>query len=157
MTKPPEIAHGLEALSTDPKARHEELVDIFARYILWARELVIRSSTRLAESAEERERLGRLFRAPFERMGDLDTNQRIAAYEFMKACLDSFAREVLGIIGNEGLDLGLGIKHAVRFRLDIEICDVETGQVVETETISRGGEKFLPDYWGRWLNQFGAR
>lgn len=155
--RPPEIQQGLEALPTEAKARHEAFVEIFAQYLFWARNAVLRSSKNLAESTEERERLGRLFRAPFERMGSIEPAEREACYEFTTACLDSFARELLRLLGNQGFDLQFGIHHAVRFVLNIEVCDAESGDVVEREMINRGGEKFLPEYWGRWLNRYGSK
>jgi hypothetical protein len=154
--RPLKIQAGLDALPTEAKARHEALVDIFAQHLFWARNAVLASSRGLAESAQERQRLGRLFRTTFENLGNLEPPQREAAYDFTKACLDSFARELLRLIGNEGLDLKLGVQHALKFHLDVEILDTETGDVVESETISSGGDKFLPDYWGRWLNRYGS-
>jgi hypothetical protein len=48
------------------------------------------------------------------------------------------------------------IQHAFRFRVEMEIVDVQTGEIVETETINRG-EKFFGKYWGRWLNRYSSQ
>jgi len=50
----------------------------------------------------------------------------------------------------------MGDRHAVRFQLDMEIFDVESLEVVDRETINRGGKRFFADYWGRWLNRFAS-
>jgi hypothetical protein len=58
------------------------------------------------------------------------------------------------MLGGTGVDQRLGDEHAIRFKLDLEICRVDTHDVVEVETLNRGGKKFFGDYWGRWINRF---
>ena len=38
----------------------------------------------------------------------------------------------------------------------MEIVDVATNDVVESDVVSVGGKRFFGDYWGRWLNRYGA-
>jgi hypothetical protein len=61
------------------------------------------------------------------------------------------------MLSGTGTDQRLGGEHAIRFELNIEILRADDGVVIDRETINRDGEKFFADYWGRWLNQFGAR
>lgn len=151
---PPELSTTFEQLPLDPTARHEALVDVFGECLFSARDSVLQSTRSLAESSQARDRLGEVFRAPFQRIGELDSSDREAAYEFAGICVGTFAREILVLLANRGIDVRFGANHAVRFRLDIEICSSDTGEIIETQTINTGGKKFLADYWGRWLNRF---
>jgi hypothetical protein len=153
---PPQLRIEYETFPEDVKERHELFVDILGQYLFWLRNTVLKFSKELAESPETRMRLGRMHRALFEKLSQLESDQRTVAYELATTCIDNFARELLRLIGNEGTDLRLGDRHAIRFRLDIEVCDIESGEVVEQMTISKGGRKFLPEYWGQWLNRYNS-
>jgi len=70
--------------------------------------------------------------------------------------LNGFAERLVWDLGDEGTDARMGSRHAYRFRVEMEIVDVETGELVEEETINRGG-KFFGSYWGRWLNRYSSQ
>jgi hypothetical protein len=86
----------------------------------------------------------------------LPPEQREAAMLLVEETLNGFAERLVWLLGDEGTDARLGSRHAYRFRVEMEIVDVETGEVIEEETINRGG-KFFGSYWGRWLNRFSSR
>lgn len=70
--------------------------------------------------------------------------------------LNGFAERLVWNLGDEGTDARLGTHHAYRFRVVMEIVDIETGELVEEETINRGG-KFFGSHWGRWLQRFSSQ
>jgi hypothetical protein len=72
-----------------------------------------------------------------------------------EATLNGFLERFAWLLGDEGTDARMGSRHAYRFRVEMEIVDVETGEVVDQETINRGG-KFFGSYWGRWLNRYSS-
>jgi hypothetical protein len=155
MTRPPSTDVSFNDLPADPQQRHEALVSLFGQYLFWARNYSLERARQLAEAAEIRAQLGKIFRRPYEQLGGLQEGERIAAYEFARACTDAFAKQLLALFGNEGFDLKMGEQHAIRIRLELEICDASTGEVIAEEVLNRGG-KFFPDYWGQWLNQYGS-
>ena len=156
MTRPPTIDVFLDQLPTDPKERHEVLVEVFGKYVFWMRNFVLSDKCKLVESSEAREQLAALFRDPFDSMAKLDSHERKVAYEFAQECVDSFARELLRLLANRGFDLQLSDQNVVRFRLVMELCSGATGEVIDEEILNRGVRHF-PDYWGRWLNRFYVR
>lgn len=152
MPNPPTISFSLSGLPLESKQRHEALVGLFGQYLFSVRRHVLDESKQFAESQESRNRLGTLFRQIFDRASQMPSDQRAIMHEFCKTCLDSFIKELLVLLSNEGTDLRIAEFHAVRFRLDIEICDVNSGDIILEETLNRGG-RFFADYWGQWLNR----
>ena len=153
MISPPRLTTAFEELPGDPKQRHEALVDAFGEYIVWVRQQTLMRSRRLVESREAREELGRIFRDAYEEASTMSTEDRERSYRLVESGVDFFARLFLTMVSGTGFDHPFGPKHAVRFRIEMEICDGNSGEVVEEETINRKGAKFFPDYWGRWLNR----
>lgn len=151
--RPPEIETALTELPSDPAERHEALVDIFGRYMMWMREWAIETTRDLGESEESRSKIPQLRREKWERLSEMTEDERAVVYDISQATMDRFIQMFLVMMGNTGVDQRLGNDHSVRFKLDLEICDVESIEVVESETINRGGKKFFGDYWGRWLNR----
>ncbi len=156
MIRPPRLSVSFEELPSDPRQRHEALVDAFGQYLFWVRHETLSRTRHLVESREAREELGRLFRDVYERASRLSAEDREAAYRLVEASVGFFARLFLTVISGVGFDDPIGPNHVLRFRLDMEICDAETGEIVSEETINRNGEKFFPEYWGRWLNRYGT-
>jgi len=83
--------------------------------------------------------------------------QREAAMLLVDETLNGFTERLAWCLGDKGTDARLGKQHAYRFRVVMEIVDVETHEIVEEATINCGGKKFFGDYWGRWLNRFSMR
>jgi hypothetical protein len=154
--RPPQIDSKFADLPTDPKERHEILVDLFGHYVLWLRNRSLRTTRQLAESEEMRAGLGTIRSARYDELAAMPPEQREAAYKAAEATVDRFIESFLTLLSGTGADERLGEGHAVRFRLDLEICEVESMEVVGQETLNRGGEKFFAGYWGRWLNRFGS-
>lgn len=152
------VARTDKALSDLTEAeQHEALLEVFGEHVFWARNSVLGSIEGLITAKDKRERLARAHREPFDRAANLGDDERQIALRLLEKGIDSFAKELLRIIGNEGLDLRINDREAVRYRLDAELCSADSGDVRTTQTISRGGKRFLPECWGRWLNKFRRR
>lgn len=134
--------------------RHERLVEFFGRYIMWVRNRSLKASRKIIESEAAREQLGTIRRKYYDGVANLPPESREAAMRFLEESLNTCLGTLLWFLGHQGTDCRLGTRHAYRFRIEMEIVDVDTNKVVHTETINRGGEKFFGSYWGRWLNRF---
>ena len=143
-------------LPSDPKERHQKYVDAFGEFIFWLRNWSLDASRHLIESSEAREALGTVRRRYYDGVAQLTPEQREAALLIAQETLDGLLQRLTWALGDEGTDARLGQGHAYRFRVEMEIVDVATGEVVEVETINRGG-KFFGSYWGRWLNRFASK
>lgn len=152
--RPPQFDIDFENLPSDPEERHEVLVDLFGRYLFWLRNWSVSETQELTDSEEARKSLGTIRRKKYDTLAALTPEQRDVAFEISEASVDRFIQLFLTMMADMGTDQRLGKDHAIRFKLEMEICDVENGEVVEQETISRGGRKFFANYWGRWLNRF---
>ena len=155
--RPPTIEVNFVDLPTDPKERHEMLVDVFGRYLFWLRNWSVDATRQLAESQEAREELGTIRRKKYDDFSALTPEQREMVCKVSEATVDRFIQLFLTLLAGTGVDQRFGSDHAIRFKLDMEICDVENADVVEQETVNRGGKKFFADYWGRWLNSFTSK
>ncbi|MEQ8790922.1 MAG: hypothetical protein RIC55_31960 [Pirellulaceae bacterium] len=153
----PRFDVSFEELPSDPKMRHEALVDLFGEYLFWVRGQSMSRIRRLVESEEDRNKLGTLFRELFDAAAGLSNEDRETAVKLAESAVGSFAGLFLTMVSGQGFDDNLGPNHVFRFRLDMEVCDAETGEVVFEETINRGGNKYFPEYWGRWLNRYGTK
>ena len=134
--------------------RHEEIVDMFGRFVMWQRNRALEITSNFVESDEAREELGDLRREPYEGIARLSADDRKAVIAFTKETLDCFIERLLWCLGDEGTDARFGRSHAYRFRLELEIVDAASGDVIESEPINRGGKRFFGSYWGGWLNRF---
>ena len=137
--------------------RHEALVDLFGRYLMWLRRSNVASTRRLVEDPDERSKLGTIPRRPFEAAAALSASQRETAIVLAESCADRLMKSLLHLLTHEGSDLPLGEDRHVRFRLEIGIVADESDGIVERRVLNRGGRRCFYDYWGRWLNRFGAR
>jgi hypothetical protein len=138
----------------EPSTRHEELVDFFGQYLFWIRNSSLKGSQHFVESLEAREKIGRIRASYFEGVAVMPKEEREAALLLAQETVDGFIERLLWCLGDEGIDSRIGKQHAYRYRIVMEIVDVESGEVVEEEVINRGGQ-FFGKYWGRWLNRFG--
>ena len=143
----------LSQFPSDHKERHEAFVDFFGQFLFWLRNWSLHASRKFIESAESREKLGTIRRRYYEGIAQLPPEQREAAMLLVEETLNGFAERLVWLLGDEGTDARMGSRHAYRFRVEMEIVDVETGELVEEEIINQGG-KFFGSYWGRWLNRY---
>lgn len=142
-------------LPADPKSRHEVLVDCFGQFLFWLRNWSTSASRGLVESADARERLGTIRRTPYEGVAAMTKENRDAALLFAQETLDGFLERFLWSLGDEGTDARFGPNLAYRFRVEMEIVNVDTGDICDEEPINRGG-RFMGSNWGRWLNRYSA-
>jgi hypothetical protein len=153
MAKPPQISLDLSDLEkNDPAKRSEVFADLLGVYIMWIRSRVVNSARIRISSEEDRAKMGKLFRAVYDRIAMLEPEQREAALKFAERCVDNFAQELLMLLSHVGNDLRLSSGNVIRLRLDMEIINPETDQVLASEGVNRG-RTYLPSRWGRWLNQ----
>jgi hypothetical protein len=139
-----------------PAERHESLVDYFGQFLFWLRNWAIDASRRFVESEEARNKLGSIRRGDFERIAQMTPEQRDLVIRFAEETLNGFAERLVWFLGDEGTDSRFGSSHAYRYRIVMEIVDIATGEVVEEETINRGG-RFFGSYWGKWLNRYRSK
>lgn len=151
--RPPEMGVTFCDLPADPGERHEALVAVFGRYVMLVRNRAVQATHDLVESQEAREALGNLQRRPYDDVAGMSPDGQHSACKLAEATVDQFIRLFLYTLGGTGTDLRLDEAHAIRFKLVMEILSVERAEVIDEETINRGGEKFFGDYWGRWLNR----
>ena len=78
--------------------------------------------------------------------------QREFALCLAEESLNNFLERLTWYLGDEGIDAQLGTKHAYRFRVEMEIVGADSGKIVHSEPINRGG-KFFGGNWGKWLNK----
>ncbi len=153
----PRIDLDFDQLPSNLTERHEALVDILGQYIMWLRNRSVDSSRKVIETSDAEEKLGSIRWKRYANVSNMTRDQQHAACQFAEATVDRFIQLLLTMLSGTGVDQQLGSSHAVRFKLDMEILDVESRETVASETVNRGGAKFFADYWGRWLNRFPPR
>jgi hypothetical protein len=142
----------LSVLPTDRNDRHETFVDFFGQFIFWLRNRSLETSRKLVESQDARASLGTIRRSYYDGVADMSPNERNAALLLAQATLDGFLERLMWSFGDEGTDAHFGEQCAYRFRVTMEIVNKKTNEIVDEETINRGG-RFFGSYWGRWLNR----
>ncbi len=150
---PPGTNTSFETFSGEPRQRHEELVDLFGQYLFWIRNWTKETGRRLVESFDDRQQLCTILRQPYDEAAQLSPEDRERALQLAESYVDAFIELLLRLFAHRGVDFPLGSAHAVRFRVEMEIVDQETGAIVHEEIVNRGGKKHFADYWGRWLNR----
>jgi hypothetical protein len=159
MTKrvPPKLDYNINSLKNDSGSRHEELIDLFGQYVMWLRNRSITSTELFVESQEARERIGNIFREPYEDVAKLAKEDRVKGLRLANAAVDGFIVLMLQVLAHQGNDFDLGDKHCIRYKLMMEIVDKITGETVLEDVINRDGKKHFADYWGRWLNRYNVK
>lgn len=152
MTGPLAFEQEFSKLSSEEKVRHEELVDVFGQFIFWLRNSSLRATRSLVESEEARDKLGTVRCNYYKVVAALPKDDRDASIGLAEETLNGFIERLLWCLGDEGIDARIGSQHAYRFKIEMEIVNVETNRVVHSEPINRGG-RFFGNYWGRWLNR----
>jgi|688.fasta_scaffold410732_2 hypothetical protein len=150
----PQITATFSGLPTEPKERHEALVDVLGELLLSLRNWSVAATRRVLESSNSQPGTLTPRESQFAGLADLSPEQRELVGKLSQVTTDRFIQLLLTMLGGTGVDQRLGDEHAIRFKLDLEICRVDTHDVVEVETLNRGGKKFFGDYWGRWINRF---
>ncbi|AMV38609.1 hypothetical protein [Planctomyces sp. SH-PL62] len=143
------------AMSDDATARHEAIVDLFGRYLMWLRRRNHESTRTLTEDSVARSKLGAIQRRPFDGASELADDEREVAILLAEASADRFIRSFFHFLNHQGTDFPLGEGHHLRFRLEVEVSRNRDGEIVERDVINRGGARCLHDYWGRWINRAG--
>lgn len=136
----------------DARDRHDVIADLFGHFIFWLRNSSLRASRNLIESVEAREKLGTIRRKYYDGVAKLPPEDRESAMLLAEEALNGFLERLVWCLGDEGIDARIGKNHAYRFRIEMDIVDLESEKVVRSETINRGG-KFFGSYWGKWLNR----
>lgn len=153
MISPPCFPFEFSDLPIDPKARHEVLVSVFGSMLMSMRNQSLSRIANLVENKSLRDQVRTVDRCVYEDIAGLPPEGQEAVQKLMKKGVDLFARTVLTMLSGDGSQKKLGSSHAVNYRLVMEVLTVDGGEIILEEIINRGGEKFFPEYWGRWLNQ----
>jgi len=151
----PGTEFNLAELPTDPRERHEVLVDLFGQFVMWMRSWTAESTRNLVSSQETREQLGVIHRRPYEKVAEMRAEDQERALILAEKAMDGFIELLLSVLSHRGCDFPLGEQHAVRYKIEMEIVEQGSEEVVHSETVNRDGRKHFADYWGRWLNQYG--
>lgn len=154
--RPPSISKDLEDLSLDDSERHSECIDIFGLYLMWMRSITLRQTRARVTSEVARQELGTILRRSYDLVSQMGDDEQEVCIRFAERCMDEFAQELLLLLDNQGDDLKLGRHHSLRFRLDLEIYDMESGKLVDDETINRG-RGLLSERWGKWINRLAEK
>lgn len=152
-TTPIKIDIDFDSLPQDIIKRHEVMVDILGQYVMWLRNWSVDSSRRIVTTHGAANQLGAIRWKRYESVAALSPSEKDGACKFSEATVDRFIELLLTLFSATGTDQRLGTSHAIRFKLDMEILEVDSEEVVAVETLNRGGRKFFADYFGRWLNR----
>ena len=150
----PGADQGFDSLPKQSSERHEALVDLFGRYVMWMRNWTNESTRRFVEQPEVREKLGAILRQPYEDVSHFADVDRDRAIRLAETAVDAFIKLLVQVLAHRGADFSYGADHAIRFRIVMEIVKKENDEPVHEEIVNRGGTKHFADYWGRWLNRF---
>ncbi len=126
---------------------------MFGQCFVWALSEASNISKDFVESTEKRETLSPRGRQYYEEIAMMFSDEKKPfLYKFGDAELKNFAKIILAILTGQGISQKLGELHAIRFKLVMEIIDIETRSVQLEEVINRGGEKTFMNYLDKWLN-----
>jgi hypothetical protein len=156
MVKAPTTQGSFSELLTAPTARAEAFVNVFGQHLFSSRNQALALIRERVESDAERTKLGRLRRAVYDAVAALPPEGQQAALRLAEWSADTVLQLLLALFGAGPAcqDLVFGSGHALAYRVVLEVRDAESGEVVETADVNRAGQRFLGDYFGRWLNQF---
>jgi len=153
---PPIVTAEVSDLPSDLEARHEALVDIFGSMLFSIRRQALERITGLIHSPDDRSAMGKIFRQPYESVSALPPESQDAAIALAKTSVDLFTRMLLTMLADQGTDHRFGRHHSINFQLILEVMENATEKIVIQQTLNRGGDKSLPNYWGRWLSLNGS-
>jgi hypothetical protein len=148
---PPPSQLSYTDLPKNAEERHAAFVDLFGQWLFWHRNRSLGAAKLLVESEEARAKLGTIRRKSYDRVATMTSDQQDAAISFAKEIVDNFLERLTWSLGDEGVDCRFDDRHAYRFRIDAEIVDVESREIIEEEPVNRKG-RFFGKNWGRWLN-----
>ncbi len=157
MFTPPDSGINHLILDQDSIQRREAMIESFGKMLLSLSQQCIARIQLLCTSEDARSGIGRIERAQYEKAANLDTNTLSTALEIAELSINTSTRLFLSYLAQSGHEIHCGEDHYIAFRLYMDVIDGTTGEIIINELINRNGEKALPDYWGRWLNRFGAQ
>lgn len=153
MITPPVFPFDLDSLPENNQERHERVVELFGDYMMWIRGQTMEHVSSLTSSVDSSHSIARVSREPYEAVASMSVPDREKAIALAKVAIDSYAKIFLTMLSGTGNDQRLGVDHSAKFLLSMEIHDIEKDEVVVDEIVNRGGKKFFPEYWGRWINK----
>jgi hypothetical protein len=140
-----------ELLSGSASDLHEALVSIFGGYLMWSRDQALSTTRMLVESESAREKIGRVFRGPYdEAAASLSDDQIRIAENLQNEAILRFIQFLAGILAGSGFDKPVGDKHFARFRLVMELIDKDTDSCVLEEVLNRDGRRVFWEYLKNW-------
>lgn len=156
MAKAPTTRATFADLPTDSAARAEALVEVFGQHLFSSRNQALALLRARVESHAEPAKLGTLRQVLYDAVAALPQEGQHAAVELAERSADLVLQLLLALFGAGPAcrDLAFGPDHALTYKVVLEVRDVETGEVVESTDVNRAGQRFLGDYFGKWLIQF---
>lgn len=159
MNQPPSVVGDFKKLPRDAAERREAFVEFLGQHLFSLRNQQMEQIRRRLESPEARRRMGSIQAQPYTAVAALEPETQQAAIELAQTGIDLFLQDLLRLLQNTGPGMRLGKKHALRYRLWMEVIDLaadpeEEPPVVADELINRGTQRVLESYFGRWLNSY---
>jgi hypothetical protein len=151
--RPPNANIDESSIFTAGEQRRQIFIDLFGFYMVWARAFVLQQAKGLVESEALRSSLGTIMRVPYERVSKLNLDQQEDTFRLSEKCVDQFAMQMLGFLTNSGNDVRVSNRYSYRLKIDVEIYDVETGELVASENINKS-IIYLPKFWFKWVNRY---
>jgi hypothetical protein len=141
-------------LPSEAGDRLERLLEIFGHHLVWSRNVVLSRIKDRLSSPEKRRTLSDEARAVYDNLASSDANEQLLL-EFVKEGTDLLLCYLLGLFANIGSDLQLDDRHAIWYKVILEISDIDSRDVVEEQVLNRDQKQFLPDYLASWLAKYG--
>jgi hypothetical protein len=155
MPKYPELGARFEDLPQDTAERLDSFVEFFGHHLVWTRDLVLSRVRECFSSTERTQQLSEDSRKIYEEIGRANPETQRLALGLAKETADFLLYWLLALLANIGIDFKLDEKHVIWYKLILQICNIETDQVVEEQLMNRDLRDYLPDYLQRWLGKYG--
>jgi hypothetical protein len=150
--RPPDAGVEFKSLPEDPVERHEALIAVLGRYVMWLRNVSIAATERHLRSEVERQSVPVVLRQKYDNAAGFSDEDKETCLAIAEASTDRFIRLFLTLLSSTGSDNPLDEFHAIRLKLSLEIVDNVSLALVHEEVVNRGGRKYFADYWGKWIN-----
>jgi hypothetical protein len=151
--RPPSSKGSYETLPDEKQARNEAAVDVFGQHLLSLRNQLFDRVRQSVESDQARELLPTIKRQEYEAVATLAPELREVALGLASKSVDLYIQGLLLLLSDIGSSLAFGPRHALNYRLVMEVKDSRSGTIVDEFTVNRDGRKTLANYHGRWLNR----
>jgi hypothetical protein len=153
MSSNPQVNRTPADLPDDPEGRAAVEVDLFGQHLFFLRNRRLAALQRLISDADARSQLGTIRRRAYDAVASLDNASKSACLGLAQAAIDLYMQDFLSLLSSSGTALKLGDDHAIRYKLTMQVIDMDHNILWE-DAITQSGVRNLPGYFGRWLNAY---